>query len=330
MEEATFQQQVLEEILRGNTGSRRAALAGIAAIVQCTGSFRTGLPGVYRLFLRSERPEPLIKFFTLIRKTFNISLESGLEEPGKLYSQEDLPHDSGGYTCTVDGVLAGRIAEALFMVRHDGTIEPCGGAVDMRLLADGKCVRSFLAQQFLCIGSIRDPGKEYYLSFEIISGDQGVQTVRLLRDAGMQFRVSDRGRSRVIVTRDSSVIVDALNFMGAHTGMMDLENTRIRKQFRGKINREVNCETANIQKTVAASAKQVREIRELRNSSVWDTLPDSLREVALLREEYPESSLQELGSMLNPPVGKSGVNHRLRRLSALAGEIKGNSTDGQK
>ena len=104
--------------------------------------------------------------------------------------------------------------------------------------------------------------------------------------------------------------------------MMDMENTRIVRQVRGGVNRKVNCETANIMKTVAASRRQLEEIRLIRESSVWETLPDSLKQTALLREQYPESSLQELGGMLDPPVGKSGVNHRLRRLSAIAQELQ--------
>ena len=131
------------------------------------------------------------------------------------------------------------------------------------------------------------------------------------------------------MTRDSGVIVDVLNLLGAHVCMMDMENARIMKQMRGRINRKVNCETANIMKTVAASRKQLEQIQMIRESSIWETLPESLQQMALLREKFPESSLQELGEMLEPPVGKSGVNHRLRRLAALAEKLQKRNTGSQ-
>ncbi len=147
-------------------------------------------------------------------------------------------------------------------------------------------------------------------------------TLDLLARTGLQLRRQEHGRSHAVLTRDSGVIVDVLNVLGAHVSMMDMENARIVRQVRSRINRKVNCETANIMKTVAASQKQLEEIQLLRHSKIWDTIPESLRQMALLREQYPDSSLQELGQRMNPPVGKSGVNHRLRRLSELAQKLQ--------
>lgn len=328
MSEISFEKRVLAEILERNADSGKTALAGMAAIVQCTGSIRADSPGGYRLVLQSERQEPLIKFFTLIKKAYNISLESGLKEANPC--NNNTAGTQNGYSCEITGALFEKIAASLRLIRPDGSIVLDGGAAASELLTNERCIRSFLAGQFLCLGRVRDPEKAYYLSFDIISGRQAQQTVWLLQKEGLPYRLAERGRSRVVITRDSSVIVDTLNLLGAHSGMMDFENARIRRQFRGKINREVNCETANIQKTVAASAKQLKEIEFLRKSPEWKSLPESLRQIALLREEYPESSLQELGEMLSPPVGKSGVNHRLRRLSAIAAEAAGHHTDGQR
>ena len=117
-------------------------------------------------------------------------------------------------------------------------------------------------------------------------------------------------------------IVDLLNVMGAHLSLMTLENLRVEKEVRNSINRQVNCEAANITKTVNAASKQIEDIHLLQNHYGLSNLPDSLREMAEIRLEHPESSLQELGGYLNPPVGKSGVNHRLRKLSELAEKLK--------
>ena len=113
-----------------------------------------------------------------------------------------------------------------------------------------------------------------------------------------------------------------LNVMEAYVSLMNLENIRILKEMRNSINRKVNCETANINKTVNAAVKQIQDIELIRDMRGLDSLPQNLREMALLRLEYPDAPLKELGSYLEPPVGKSGVNHRLRKLSAIAEELR--------
>ena len=102
---------------------------------------------------------------------------------------------------------------------------------------------------------------------------------------------------------------------------MKLENVRILKEMRNSVNRKVNCETANISKTVNAAVKQIEDITKIRDEIGFDNLPDHLREMALLRLEHPDAPLKELGNYLDPPVGKSGVNHRLRRLSEIADSL---------
>ena len=114
--------------------------------------------------------------------------------------------------------------------------------------------------------------------------------------------------------------------MGAYVALMNLENVRIFKEMRGSVNRIVNCETANINKVVGAACRQVEDIRYIQSKMGLDELPPTLREMAQIRLEYPDSSLKELGELCDPPVGKSGVNHRLRKLSELAKKL-GRSTE---
>ena len=103
---------------------------------------------------------------------------------------------------------------------------------------------------------------------------------------------------------------------------MNLENVRILKEMRNSVNRKVNCETANISKTVNAAVKQLADIEYIRETAGLSELPENLKEMALLRLEYPDAPLAELGTYLNPPVGKSGVNHRLRRISEMADSLR--------
>lgn len=116
--------------------------------------------------------------------------------------------------------------------------------------------------------------------------------------------------------------MDILNIMGAHSCLLELENIRIMKEMRNNVNRLVNCETANLSKTVNAAVRQVESIKFIQSKIGLKRLPQNLREIAELRLEYPDESLKELGEMLDPPVGKSGVNHRLRKIEKIAEELR--------
>jgi hypothetical protein len=138
----------------------------------------------------------------------------------------------------------------------------------------------------------------------------------------MDAKIVQRKKSYVVYLKDGSQIVDILNIMEAHISLMKLENVRILKEMRNRVNRNVNCETANINKTVSAAVKQVEDITYLRDTIGLERLSDGLEEIAMVRLAHPEATLKELGELLSPPVGKSGVNHRLRKLSEMAEKVR--------
>ena len=139
----------------------------------------------------------------------------------------------------------------------------------------------------------------------------------------MDAKIIDRKNHFVVYLKEGSQIVDLLNVMEAHNALMEFENVRILKEVRNSVNRKVNCETANINKTVSAAVKQIEDIEFLASVVGLENLPQSLEEMARVRVEYPDAALKELGDLLTPPVGKSGVNHRLRKLGILANEYRG-------
>lgn len=139
---------------------------------------------------------------------------------------------------------------------------------------------------------------------------------------GIEARIVLRKKYFVVYIKEGSQIVDILNVMEAPVALMELENIRILKEMRGSVNRQVNCETANINKTVSAAVKQMEDIIYIRDTAGFDSLPDNLREIAELRLARPEATLKELGEALDPPVGKSGVNHRLRKLGNMAERLR--------
>ena len=184
------------------------------------------------------------------------------------------------------------------------------------------CKRAYLRGAFLSSGSMSDPGKSYH--FEIVCNtlEKAQYLQQLMQDFGLEARIVRRKKNIIVYLKEGDRIVDALNVMDAPVALMELENVRILKDMRNNVNRKVNCETANINKTVSAAVKQRDDIEYIRDTVGLSGLPDGLRDVALTRLAYPDASLKELGELLENPVGKSGVNHRLRKLSEMADKLR--------
>ena len=147
--------------------------------------------------------------------------------------------------------------------------------------------------------------------------EQANKLIQILHSFDIEAKFVLRKKYYVVYLKDGEMIVQFLNILGAHIALMELENTRIMKEVRNTINRKVNCETANISKTVNAATRQVEDILYIKEHYGFDNLQGNLREMAQVRLEYPDVSLKELSQYLDPPVGKSGVNHRLRKLSEI-------------
>ena len=208
-------------------------------------------------------------------------------------------------------------AKALKFVSKDGSIY-----ADHMLVERSCCKKAFMRGAFLACGSLTDPNKGYHLEL-VCENEQGAELIMYIMGELQLFpkRVT-RKKYEVVYLKDGSMIVDFLNIIGAHNALMDMENVRILKDMRNSVNRRVNCETANINKTVSAAVKQIEDIRYIEETKGLKYLPEGLRKVAELRVDEPEMSLREIGEMLNPPVGKSGVNHRLRKISEIANELR--------
>lgn len=199
--------------------------------------------------------------------------------------------------------------------------------VDRQLIERQCCKQSYVRGAFLAAGSVTDPQKGYH--FEIVCDSEPESQILMdcIMSFGIEPRVVMRKRYYVVYIKDGSMIVDMLNIMGAHISLMNMENVRILKDMRNSVNRKVNCETANINKTVSAAVKQIEDINYINEVKGLKYLPDNLRQIAELRLDEPEISLKDLGEMLNPPIGKSGVNHRLRKISEIANELRRNNND---
>ena len=204
----------------------------------------------------------------------------------------------------------GEIGENLSVIRNVVTQQAC-------------CRRAFIRGAFLAAGSISDPEKFYHFEIVCASMEKAEQLKEIIATFSIEAKIVVRKKYYVVYIKEGSQIVEILSVMEAPVALMELENIRILKEMRNSVNRQVNCETANINKTVSAAVKQLEDIEYIRDTVGLDYLPESLAEIAQARLERPDATLKELGEALSPPVGKSGVNHRLRKVSAIAENLRG-------
>lgn len=285
----SFSSDVKKELLGQVPRSRHCQLAELAGIINMDGAIDkdTGC-----LVLESENELVIHKYEILMKKAFSVDAGSPL-------TKSDTK----------------RIMLAL-------KLEKPGYAADGLILMQTCCKRAYLRGVFMAAGSISNPQKSYHFEIVCKSSSQAEQIQEILKGFDTDAKIVGRKSHYVVYLKEGSNIVDCLNVMEAYVSLMNLENVRILKEMRNSVNRKVNCETANIKKTVNAAVKQIEDIELIRDKAGLEKLPDVLKETARLRLEYPEATLKELGGYFDPPVGKSGVNHRLKKLSAIAEELR--------
>ena len=183
-------------------------------------------------------------------------------------------------------------------------------------------VNAFVSGAFLACGNASDPRKDYHLEFSLRNELLANQLQDLLVELGIEAGISLRKNQFVVYIKDSTSLEDVITLMGATRTTLSLMDMKIYKELRNNLNRVTNCETANIEKTAAAAVQQIREIEYIMDSGAFEALPAQLRQLALLRVENPEMSLRELGEALEPPLSRSGVNHRLQRLCKIAAQLR--------
>ena len=176
-------------------------------------------------------------------------------------------------------------------------------------------------------GSLSDPMNSYHLEIVANSEEYAGSLVQLIETFGLHPKISSRKNVLLVYLKESEQIADFLNIIGAHQALLELENIRIQKGMRNQVNRLVNCESANMNKTIDAAYRQRMNIELIQQHYGLEKLNEGLRAVAEARLAYPEVSLKELGTLMDPPIGKSGINHRMRKLEELADELRGKGYD---
>ncbi|MGN0481029.1 MAG: DNA-binding protein WhiA [Lachnospiraceae bacterium] len=309
----SFSSHVKEELSHRISSARHCQLAELAAITALNGEVFVDDCGDYSIRISTENENVLRKYFTLLRKTFNIEAENFIDISTNVF----LLNDS---------YEAKRILSALKMIDEEGKVLRVS-LVNQLIVQQACCKRSFIRGAFLATGSISDPNKSYHLEIVCTTERKAKHLVEIIEAFGIEARIVQRKKYHVVYIKEGSGIVDMLNVMEAHVALMELENVRILKEISNSVNRQVNCETANLNKTINAAVKQINDIRYIQDTIGLERLEPNLRELAYLRLENTDMNLKDLGLLLSNPIGKSGVNHRLRKLSSIADEIRGNRED---
>lgn len=293
----SFSSEVKEELAKRISPARHCQIAELAAIMNLCGQYGRDENGGFTIGFQTENEAVARKGFTLLKKTYNIInvMREADEE---------------------------KVLQALHLYDDAHHIVPLDTPVNALLVKNSCCARAYLRGAFLCAGSMSDPEKSYHLEFVCGTPEQAGQLKDMIQEFQIEAKIIKRKKYYVVYLKEGSGIVDLLNVIGAHVSLMNLENLRIVKEMRNSINRRVNCEAANITKTVNAASKQIEDILLIQKQYGFENLPDNLRQMAEIRLEHPDAPLKELGEYLEPTVGKSGVNHRLRKLSEIAEHMR--------
>ena len=312
----SFSSKVKEELSKECNSPRHCCIAETAAIISMCGKVIFDEKDHVRIEIPTENVTVARKYFTLLKKTYNINTDISIRHSSSL-------NKNRSYVLSVnDDETARKILMTCRLMKPFGVIEEDFSISDSLIIQRECCKRAFIRGAFLAAGSVSDPVKTYHFEIVCLSEAKAKQLQMIMETLNINARVIKRRKYFVVYVKDSSQVVDLLNIMGAYNALMDMENVRIVKDMRNNVNRKVNCETANINKTVSAAVKQIEDIRFIQMSSAFDELPESLQEMAELRVRYPEATLAELGQLLDTPVGKSGVNHRLKKISLFADELR--------
>lgn len=312
----SFSAATKNELARVNSVSRCCKLAELAALARLDGSIQISGRRVY-LRIINENAAVARKIFTLFKELFGVQTDVLAERKTKLRKNNVYVVQVPPQPSTTEILVELGLFDEKGRLSH---------GIKKEFLRRDCCRRSYLRGAFLGGGSVNSPEGTYHL--EIISTNErhAGDIARLMRKFGLAAKISQRKNWHVVYIKESDQIVNFLSIIEAYTALLDFENTRIYKGMRNQVNRIVNCETANLNKTVDAAMRQLENIKLVAEYMGLDKLPEGLRQVAEARLNHPDVSLRELGDMMDPRVGKSGINHRMRKIETIAEKLRSNMT----
>ncbi len=311
----SFSANVKNELSRLIPEDRCCQLAEISGFIRMCGTIQLVGLGKMNIKLLTENPAAARKMIKIFNMHFDIHTDLEIRRTSM------KKHNFYKMIITSDMNSEEILRKTGVLVDRDG-LSSIDYTVPEHIVEKRCCKRSFLRGVFLGSGSVTDPEKSYHLELVTNALDEAKDIKRLLAEFDLTGKIIERKKHYVVYIKEGEQIVDFLNIIGAYNSLMNFENVRIVKELRNNVNRIVNCETANLNKIVNTSVRQVGNIRLIEEKKGLGILNDKLIAVAEARMENPDVSLKELGELMVPPVGKSGVNHRLKKIAEIAEEIR--------
>lgn len=307
----SFSSQVKEELLRIQPEKPCCMLAELSALTQACASLQLRGGGRVRLVYETENPALAKRIFLLLKRRMEIT-------PLLEFNRHKRLGGRRLSILTVPEAESRRLLISLRMIQESDAGTVYKGIP--RAAMTRRCCRSaFVRAAFLGAGSISSPDQGYRLEF-VSSASKAEGLVKILEKSGISAKMIHRRETEIVYLRKGDEVVSCLALMGAHAALLNMENIRIGRDARNQANRARNCDEANLKKQLSAGEKQAKAIVAYSLSHSLGGLPAELQEIGRLRMLHPEASLEDLGQMLPEPIGKSGANHRMRRLMALIQE----------
>lgn len=309
---SSYSSEVKNELARVMGEQSCCHIAELASLMRMSGTMLIGGNRNLGVNFTTENAAVARKTLTLIKSGFHLTTEVVVSRARRLKKNRSY------LIKVVPSPVVTELLTALGIMRGDNI----NAGRDIGLLRKKCCRRSYLRGAFLGGGSVNKPEGDYHL--ELVTGNlEFANTLRkIMKYFDLPVRLTERKNDYIVYLKDGDAITAFLSIIGAHQALLSFENVRVVKGMRNQVNRLVNCETANLQKTVNAAVRQVEHIKLIARLIGLEQLPVTLREAAEARLAYPEAALAELVDALDGRVGKSGLNHRLRKLEQIAAELE--------
>jgi DNA-binding protein WhiA len=312
----SFAAQTKKELTQYQNEDECCEKAELAALIRMNGSVQLTNQRIV-LDISTENAAIARRIYSLLKKKFGIHTELLVRKKMRLKK-------NNVYIVRVPNQVQPILSE-LRIVSEGFMFVP---GIDKSIVKSSCCKRAYMRGAFLAGGSVNNPeGSSYHMEISSMYEEHSQALCQLVNKFDLNARCIERKKGFILYIKEGEKIIEFLSLIGAHQALLRFEDVRIMKDMRNSVNRLVNCETANLNKTIGAAVRQIDNIKLLQKEIGLHNLPDKLREVAEIRLKHPDMNLKEVGDMLKGSVSKSGVNHRLRKIDELAEKLRksGNS-----
>jgi hypothetical protein len=313
----SFSSDVKNEISHLPIENTCCTLSELAALIRMSGSIKISGYHNLSIIFSTENAAIARRIFSLLKRIYNVDVEVSVRKNKQLKKNNNYLVAVNNSQAVTDILI-----DTGFIDQKEINIFKPNYGIPKNIIEKRCCKRSYIRGAFLGAGSMSNPEKTYHMEFVNTDFSHAKDLKKLINSFGLNSKIIKRKEAYILYLKEAEQISDILNIIGAHQELLKFEEIRVVKEVRNNINRIVNCETANLEKTVEASMRQVEAINIIKQKKGLNYLPEQLREIAEFRLSHPDATLKEIGEKLNTPISKSGVNHRFKKIQEIADELR--------